>query len=54
MKLREKNKEKIMARVELMPGIESISGRMGDMIFRTSKTTGKVYVSYQPRRKKGR
>ncbi len=41
-----------MARVELMPGIESISGRMGDFVFRTSKKTGKVYVHLMPRKEK--
>jgi len=41
-----------MAKVTLMPGIESISGRMGDFIFRTSKKTGKVMVTYSPRPKK--
>lgn len=38
-----------MARVELACGIESISGRMGDMIFKTRKDTGKVYVYMRPR-----
>jgi len=40
-----------MARVELMPGIESLSGRLGDMVFTTRKDTGKVYVYLRPRRK---
>ena len=43
-----------MAKVKLMPGIESISGRVGDMVFRTNKQTGKVYVSFLPRRRKRR
>ena len=38
-----------MAAVELMPGIKSISGRVGDLVFRTNKTTGKVTVHYMPR-----
>ena len=41
-----------MARVELIPGIQSISGRVGDFVFRTSRATGKVTVTYQPRPKK--
>jgi len=41
-----------MARVELMSGIQSISGRMGDLVFRTNKATGKVYVSMWPRKRK--
>lgn len=41
-----------MARVTLMPGIQSISGRVGDLIFRTSKTTGKVTVTLSPRPRK--
>lgn len=40
-----------MARVELMPGIASISGRLGDVIFRTNKTTGQVTMMLAPRRK---
>ena len=40
-----------MARVELMPGIAAISGRMGDLVFRTSKTTGKVFVRLQPKKR---
>jgi len=42
----------IMAIAKLMPGIESISGRIGDLVFRTSKKTGKTYVSLQPRKKR--
>ncbi|MBO7457840.1 MAG: hypothetical protein J6T80_01120 [Paludibacteraceae bacterium] len=41
-----------MAKVELMPGIKSISGRVGDLIFRTNKATGKVTVMLSPRPKK--
>ena len=41
-----------MARIELMPGIKSISGRMGDLIFRTNKAIGKVTVMLSPRPKK--
>ena len=40
-----------MAKVELMPGIQSISGRVGDLVFRTNKTTGQVYVTLQPRKR---
>ena len=42
-----------MARVTLMPGIESISGRLGDLVFRTHKATGKVTVTLSPRVKRG-
>ena len=42
----------IMAIAKLMPGIESISGRIGDLVFRTSKKNGKTYVSLQPRKKR--
>ena len=42
-----------MARVELMPGIQSISGRLGDLVFRTYKKTGKVTVTLMPREKRG-
>ena len=41
-----------MAQVELMPGIKSISGRVGDFVFRTNKATGKVTVMLSPRPKK--
>ena len=41
-----------MAKVELMPGIQSISGRVGDLVFRTHKATGKVYVTLMPRKRK--
>ena len=41
-----------MAKVTLMPGIQSISGRVGDFIFRTSKKTGKVTMMYSPKPKK--
>lgn len=33
-----------MARIRMMSGIASISGRMGNYCFRTMKATGKVYV----------
>ncbi len=33
-----------MARVTMMSGIASISGRIGNYCFRTMKSTGKVYV----------
>ncbi len=41
-----------MAKVTLMPGIQSISGRVGDMVFRTNKATGTVYVCMIPRKRK--
>ena len=37
-----------MAQVTLPAGIESISGKVGNMCFRTMKTTGKVYMSSLP------
>ena len=44
-----------MAQVTLPAGIESISGRLGNVCFRTMKATGKVYVhqvpSEQPKKK---
>ena len=39
-----------MAKVTLIPGIASISGRIGDWVFRTSKATGQVTVSLRPRK----
>lgn len=43
-----------MAQVTLPAGIESISGRLGNVCFRTMKATGKVYVhpipSEQPKK----
>ena len=38
-----------MAKVTLPMGIERISGRVGNVCFRTMKTTGKVYMSGLPR-----
>ena len=40
-----------MARVEMMSGIASISGRIGNYCFRTMKSTGKVYVHSLPSNK---
>ena len=40
-----------MARVKMMSGIASISGRLGDCCFRTMKSTGKVYVHSIPSNK---
>lgn len=34
-----------MAKVSLPAGIRSISGKVGNICFRTMKTTGKVYMS---------
>ena len=33
-----------MAKIIMIPGIASISGRVGNSIFRTMKATGKVYM----------
>ena len=53
-KQRQKQKKgKSMARVELPFGIVAIHGRLGDLIFRTNKTTGKVTVHLAPQKKKG-
>lgn len=41
-----------MAKVTLMPGIQSISGRVGDFVFRTSRKTGKVTMTLRPRPRK--
>ena len=41
-----------MAKVTLMPGIQSISGRVGDFIFRTSKRTGEVTMTLRPKPRK--
>ena len=44
-----------MAQVTLPAGIESISGRLGNVCFRSMKATGRVYVhpipSEQPKKK---
>lgn len=40
--------ERIMAQVTLPAGIESISGRLGNVCFRTMKATGRVYVHQIP------
>ena len=37
-----------MARVTLPMGIEKISGKVGNVCFRTMKSTGKVYVGRIP------
>ena len=37
-----------MARVEMMSGIASVSGRLGNYCFRTMKSTGKVYLHTIP------
>lgn len=37
-----------MARVTFPMGIEKISGRVGNVCFRTMKATGKVYVGRMP------
>ena len=44
--------ERIMAQVTLPAGIESISGRLGNVCFRTMKATGKVYVGSLPKARK--
>ena len=38
-----------MAEVTFIPGIASISGRLGDLVFRTYKKTGKVTVTLMPK-----
>ena len=37
-----------MARIKLMSGIASISGRVGNYCFRTMQSTGKVYMHALP------
>ena len=37
-----------MARVELPMGISKISGKMGNVCFRTMKATGRVYMNALP------
>ena len=37
-----------MARIEMLSGIASISGRIGNYSFRTMKSTGKVYMHAIP------
>ena len=39
-----KERKKKMAKITLMSGIASISGRVGNCCFRTMKATGKVYM----------
>ncbi len=41
-----------MAQVTLPAGIESISGRLGNVCFRTMKATGKVYLGSLPQARK--
>ena len=41
-----------MAQVTLPMGIRSISGKVGNVCFRTMKTTGKVYVGSLPQARK--
>lgn len=41
-----------MARVTLPMGIVSISGKVGDVCFRTMKKTGTVYMAHLPRARK--
>ena len=41
-----------MAQVTLPAGIESISGRLGNVCFRTMKGSGKVYMSTLPAARK--
>ena len=43
-----------MAKVTLPMGIESISGRLGNVCFRTMKATGKVYMGSLPQARKTR
>jgi len=39
-----------MAKITMMPGIASISGRVGNYSFRTMRATGKVYVRSMARK----
>ena len=41
-----------MAKVNLPMGITGISGKMGNVCFRTMKSTGRVYVSALPAARK--
>ena len=41
-----------MARVTLPMGIKGISGKVGDVCFRTMKKTGTVYMTHLPRARK--
>ena len=41
-----------MARVELPMGIERVSGKAGNVCFRTMKATGRTYVSVLPSKRK--
>lgn len=41
-----------MAQVTLPAGIERISGKVGNICFRTMKATGKVYVGSLPKARK--
>lgn len=41
-----------MAQVTLPMGIRSISGKVGNVCFRTMKATGKVYVGSMPQARK--
>lgn len=41
-----------MARVTLPMGIRSISGKVGNVCFRTMKGSGKVYMSILPQKRK--
>ena len=43
-----------MVRVTLPEGIASLSGRFGDVCFRTMKATGRTYMVRLPRRRKTR
>ena len=40
-----------MARVTLSAGITSISGKLGNMYFRTMKATGKTYMHSLPQKR---
>ena len=41
-----------MARVTPPMGIRSISGKMGNVCFRTMKATGKIYMTTLPQKRK--
>jgi hypothetical protein len=40
-----------MAKVKMMAGIAAISGRLGDMYFRTTKKTGRISLCNRPKRR---
>lgn len=39
-----KERERKMAKIKMMPGIASLSGRVGNYCFRTMRASGRVYM----------